>query len=136
MTKNSTCETIGCDIGDKTSEICALRHDGGGESKPGFPRHERSDEILQEARGSACGDGRGYALTVDEPASRGIRSSGDGRGPATVEDDQRKQHQRTGGTRNCWCGWEEPARICSRRSSIATTRCRRISRWRRRATCW
>lgn len=28
MTKNTTCETIGCDIGDKTSEICVLRTDG------------------------------------------------------------------------------------------------------------
>ena len=28
MTKNTTCETIGCDIGDKTSEICVLRKDG------------------------------------------------------------------------------------------------------------
>jgi hypothetical protein len=28
MTKNTTCETIGCDIGDKTSEICVLRRDG------------------------------------------------------------------------------------------------------------
>lgn len=28
MTKNITCETIGCDIGDKTSEICVLRTDG------------------------------------------------------------------------------------------------------------
>ena len=124
---NDTIETIGCDLGDKQSEICVLGVDGEQAAQRRCVRRERrSDAVLYEGPAHVVIEVGAHSRWVSDAARR-AGPSGDRREPATGEADLAEQQQDGQARRGaCWPDWDERTWTCSRRWSIEAARLRPI----------